>query len=107
MSGLVELNSHMPRYSETVSERPVASPLARLQVKSGPFVSTLLHNSMRFDDAPSRLLLQLLDGTRTHDEIATDVAQAFPPDKRPDRAALKAGLERNLERLAKAGLLVG
>ena len=91
MAGLVELNGHLPHYSETVTERPAASPLARLQVKSGPFVSTLLHTSMRFDDAPSRLLLQLLDGTRTHDEIAADVAQAFPPDKRPDRASLKAG----------------
>lgn len=107
MSGLVDLNGHQPRYVEKVSERPVASPLARLQVRTGPFVSTLLHAPMRFDDAPSRLLLQLLDGTRTRDEIAAEVAQAFPPDKRPDPAALKAGLNRNLERLAKVGLLVG
>jgi hypothetical protein len=62
---------------------------------------------MRFDDAPSRLLLQLLDGTRTRDEIAVEVAQAFPPDKRPDPASLRAGLDRNLERLARVGLLVG
>jgi methyltransferase-like protein len=107
MAGLVELNGHQPHYVETVSERPIASPIARLQVRSGPFVSTLLHTSMRFDDAPSRLLLQLLDGTRTRAEIASEVAQAFPPDQRPDPAALKAGLDRNLERLAKAALLVG
>ena len=107
MAGLIELHGYLPRYSETVSERPVASPLARLQVKAGPFVSTLLHTSMRFDDAPSRLLLQLLDGTRTKEEIVTAVAQAFPPDKRPDPSTLRAGLDRNLERLAKAGLLVG
>jgi SAM-dependent methyltransferase len=107
MSGMIELNGHVPRYAETVSDRPVASPLARIQVRTGPLATTLLHATMRFDDAPSQMLVRLLDGTRTREQIAKDVVAAFPPDKRPDPAALKAGLDRNLERLAKAGLLVG
>jgi hypothetical protein len=107
MTGLVALHGDLPRYVETVTERPVASPLARLQVRTGPFVSTLLHDSKRLDDEPTRLLLQLLDGTRTREELAAELLAVFPADKRPDPAALMAGLERNLERLAKGALLVG
>jgi SAM-dependent methyltransferase len=107
MAELVLLHGDLPRYADTVSERPIASPLARLQVRTGPFASTLLHTSMRFDDAPSRAMIQLLDGTRTRDEIASELAATFPPDQRPDPATLRAGLDRNLERLAKGGLLVG
>jgi SAM-dependent methyltransferase len=107
MAELVSFHGDLPRYVDTVSERPVASPLARIQLRSGQFASTLLHVSMRFDDEPSRKMVQLLDGTRTIDEVAAAMTDAFPPDKRPDPAALRAGLERNLERMAKGGLLVG
>jgi SAM-dependent methyltransferase len=107
MTGMIDLHGHAPRYLETISERPVASPLARLQLRTGEVASTLLHSTMRFEDTPSRLVVQLLDGTRTRDEIAREVLGAFPPDNRPDPAALKAGLDRNLDRLAKAALLVG
>jgi hypothetical protein len=62
---------------------------------------------MRFEDEPSRKMVQLLDGTRTLEELVAEMAAAFPADKRPDPAALRAGLARNLERLAKGGLLVG
>jgi hypothetical protein len=62
---------------------------------------------MRFEDAPGRLLLQLLDGTHDREQIAAKVRESFPPEHRPDATALRDGLERNLERLAKAGLLVG
>jgi SAM-dependent methyltransferase len=107
MAELVALHGDLPRYVATISERPVASPLARIQLRTGPFASTLLHTSMRFDDEPSRRMVQLLDGTRTVDEVAAAMTAAFPPDKRPDPAALRSGLERNLERLARGGLLVG
>ena len=33
--------------------------------------------------------------------------EAFPPDKRPDPAALRAGIDQRLERMARGGLLVG
>jgi SAM-dependent methyltransferase len=107
MTGLVSLHGDRPRYAETVSERPVASPLARLQARSGTHVSTLLHDTKRLDDEPTRLLVQLLDGTRTREQLAAELLAAFPPDKRPDPAALREGLDRNLARLAKGALLVG
>jgi predicted methyltransferase family protein/methyltransferase family protein/protein-lysine methyltransferase-like protein len=107
MSGMIALNGHIPSYVETVSERPVASPLARLLLRSGSLAATLLHEPMRFDDPPSRLLVQLLDGTRTREQLAQELLAAFPQDKQPDHDTLMAGLENNLERLARSALLVG
>jgi hypothetical protein len=107
MTGMIELHGHNPRYVEGISERPVASPLARIQLRSGAFASTLLHGTMRFDDEPSRLLLKLCDGTRNLTQIARSLSASFPADKRPDPDSLMEGIKRNLERLAKGGLLVG
>jgi SAM-dependent methyltransferase/methyltransferase-like protein len=107
MTGMIRFHGHVPRYATSASERPVASPLARLQARSGECVTTLLHATMRMDDAPSRRMLQMLDGTRDREQIAAELLAAFPQDKRPDPAALRAGIDRNLARLARAGLLVG
>ncbi len=107
MTGMIDIHGHLPAYTETVSARPTACPLARAQTHLGPTVTTRLHASMRFEDGPSRALVQLLDGTRDRQQIAEELAAVFPPDNRPDPAALLAGLDRNLARLAKSGLLVG
>lgn len=107
LAELVFLHGNVPHYAETVSERPVASPLARLQLQSGPFATTLLHTTKRFDDEPSRQLIRLLDGTRTRAELASELGAAFPTDQQPAPAALRASLDQNLERLAKGALLVG
>ncbi|HEV3384471.1 MAG TPA: methyltransferase regulatory domain-containing protein, partial [Gemmata sp.] len=107
MAGLIEFNGHNPRYAELVSDRPIASPLARFQLRTGVFASTLLHGTMRFDDEPTRVLVRLLDGTRDRSQLARELLPVFPADKRPDPDSLKAGIERNLERLAKGGMLIG
>ncbi len=106
MTGMVELFGHVPRYTPTPSERPVATPLARFQMKQGMLATTLLHTTMHFEDAPSQLLLQLLDGSRDREQLAEAVQEAFPADNRPDPVALREGLERNLNRLANAGMLI-
>jgi SAM-dependent methyltransferase len=107
MAELIALHGHCPRYAEAVSERPVASPLARIQVRTGEFGATLLHESMRFDDPTARKLVQLLDGTRDLDQLVTDLLAEIPPERHPDRAVFRSGVARKLESLAKAGLLVG
>jgi SAM-dependent methyltransferase len=107
MTGLIRLHGHVPKYAAEVSEKPVASPFARLQLRSGPIATTLLHSVLRADDAPTRLLIQLLDGTRDRDQLATELVAAFPPDNRPDAAALRDGIDRSLARLARSGVLVG
>jgi methyltransferase-like protein len=51
-----------------VSDRPVASPLARLQATESGDVTNLRHEAVRLGDA-ERVLLARLDGTRTRDEV--------------------------------------
>jgi hypothetical protein len=90
-----------------VSERPVASPLARLQLRSGPAATTLFGMTLKFEDALGRGLVLLLDGSRDVDRVVADLTAALPPDGRPDAAAFRAAVVHNLARLARAGLLVG
>jgi hypothetical protein len=107
MAGMVELHGHCPQYTRVVSDHPVASPLARVQLRKGAQATTLLHTTVQFEDALSRGLVLLLDGTRDLNRIVADLLGAFPSDKRPDPAALRAGVAHNLARLARSGLLVG
>lgn len=106
MTGLIDLHGNIPAYADKLSERPTACPLARAQVGRGA-VTTRLFTHMRFDDEPSRRMVELLDGTRTLDEVAKELAGSFPPDKRPDPQALTAGLAQRLAHMARGGLLVG
>ena len=63
LSSIVELRIDPPRFAETISERPVASPFARL-LAPGPMPAVNLRhrviNTNDFED----LLLPLLDGSR-------------------------------------------
>jgi hypothetical protein len=64
--------------------RPRISPHARLQAAEGTAVTTVRHTAVRLDDAGTRHVATLLDGSRTRDSLD---AQA-------------------LERIAAAGLLL-
>ncbi len=105
-TGAVLLKGHRPAYAKRLAERPVASSLARGQLRSGPAATSLLHTTVRFEDAPSRALVQLLDGTRTIDQLAAEMLPLFPPEHRPPPDAFRAGLDRNLDMLLANGFLV-
>jgi SAM-dependent methyltransferase len=105
-TGGVLLKGFRPRFAAAVSDRPVASPLARAQLRSGVMATSILHTTVRFEDPPSRLLVQLLDGTRTVDRIAAELLPLFPPEHRPSPAEFRVGLDRNLAMLAGGGFLV-
>jgi SAM-dependent methyltransferase len=107
MTGMIDLHGHRPAYQDTVTARPTACPLARAQVRAGSLATTRLHTTMRFEDAPSRRLVELLDGTRGREEIAAGVAAVLPPDRCPPPEVLRVGLDEQLERMARGGLLVG
>ena len=63
---IVDLHVEPPPLRATVSERPVASPLARRQAAAGrPLVTSLLHDELRIDELGARELLASLDGTRS------------------------------------------
>ncbi|MEA3208191.1 MAG: hypothetical protein QOE70_1248 [Chthoniobacter sp.] len=70
MSGLVELHSRPAACATEVSERPLASPLARYQLARGEILSNLIHRTIEKPSESGRQILPVLDGTRTIPEIA-------------------------------------
>jgi methyltransferase-like protein len=116
---LVEFRTWSPRFAAAVSERPLASPLARyLAARDYELVPSLLHERIELD-AFSRQLLPKLDGQRDHEALLQFVARlaaqnriAIEEDGVPvddpgrARAILAAELEANLSWLAKMALLV-
>lgn len=118
-AGFVELHAHAHPFAPAVSEKPAASPLARLQLKRGTTVATLRHTTLRLDDGMARLLVSLLDGTRDRTallgELSARAKSGDLPIGRDGRPfsdveeflrGLPDGIERNLTELARAGVLV-
>jgi methyltransferase-like protein len=62
-ANLVQLHVHPPAPAAAVSERPLASPLARLQARDQQSVANLRHATVPVQDDLRRLLIAL-DGTR-------------------------------------------
>jgi hypothetical protein len=67
---LVECRTHDLPLSEGLSDRPIASPLARLQADEGTRCTTLLHKDIEIEDQRTRHLLTLLDGNRDRRALA-------------------------------------
>ena len=75
------------------SDRPVASPLARLQARTRDSVTTLLHTQVRIADANALRLLPLVDGTRDRAALAAAVKQIavdIDPSRAQDFVELRA-----------------
>jgi len=106
-SGLVELRTRRPRLAASAGERPAASPLARLQARSGSLVTGLLHNTVALQNPLLRELLQRLDGTCDRAELLEVLrAQARSPGAAGDLPLPERGdLERALTLFARAALL--
>jgi methyltransferase-like protein len=90
-SGVVQFWFGRPRISGHPGNRPLASPLARLQSGGSDHVTTLLHTAIELDPMLRRIL-HLLDGTRDRTALAQELG---PLD-----------LDAGLTSLAKAGLLL-
>jgi methyltransferase-like protein len=63
-AGVTELHVWAPRFVVDVSEHPIASPVTRHQNRRTKRITTLRHTGLELNDALSRNLLELLDGTR-------------------------------------------
>jgi hypothetical protein len=74
---LVDLHLYVPPFVVHLSERPVASPLARWQARMGDIVSTLHHRSLKLGSTIHRGLLALLDGSRDRAALCADVLEVF------------------------------
>jgi SAM-dependent methyltransferase len=85
-------------------DRPNVNPLARLQAANGEAaLATLRHQVIQIDEASVRALVPLMDGTRTREEVALDIA------RREEISAEIALTRLNgiLAKLAKAGVMAG
>ena len=116
-AGLVELHVHQPQLSTVAGERPLASPLARWQLKQGAVVTTLLCTGLEIEDALGQKLLQLLDGTRDRPALLKELralveSGEFEIEDKSEESQRKflenlpGLLEESLARFAKLGLLL-
>ncbi len=118
--GIIELHIYPPRFVSQPSERPVASPLVRLQSREGGRVTNLRHYSIAVEDPLGRHLLQLLDGSRDRAALLNDLGALVESgvvsvqkdgepvtDPREVQTLLATELEQNLVKVAQLALLVG
>jgi methyltransferase-like protein len=113
----VVLRSSPAPFTVAITARPKASHLARQQAAAGEPVTTMAHGTVALQDPLVCQFLQLLDGTRTVDDIAGDLrlrmaeAGDAPADGAPEHAAepdpvTREQVERNLHLVAKMALLI-
>ena len=88
-------------------------------VRRGPELTSLRHEPVRLDDPLGRLLIRLCDGTRDRAALVDALVAAVGTeliltiegepvtDGERVRRQLAAGLERNLQILARLGMLRG
>ncbi|MCC6382994.1 MAG: methyltransferase regulatory domain-containing protein [Dehalococcoidia bacterium] len=100
-AGVVDLTTGPVHTLERPGERPLASPLARLQAARGTILTTLRHEPVAVEDEAGRRMLRLLDGTRTRAEIVEALTAAGVEESSPER------VEEKLAELARLGLLLG
>jgi methyltransferase-like protein len=106
-AGQFELHLFPPRLTTTIAQRPEASALARRQAELAMAVTNLRHRSVSMKDETVRRFLTLVDGTRTLDELVTDLNAAIGPTGNDARGGVRReAVAQNLGLLAKLGLLV-
>jgi SAM-dependent methyltransferase len=105
--GQFELHLFPPHLTTTIAERPQASPLARRQAESSLAVTNLRHRSVSMKDETVRRFLMLVDGTRTVDELVSDLNATLEAQGHSASGSVaREAVEQNLGLLAKLGLLV-
>lgn len=116
---LIELHLYTPRFTTALSERPVASPVARLQLQHGPMVTNLCHGCVKLEGTLAQHLFQLLDGSRDRsallEELSTLVKSGSATmqkdgkevtDPQQVRQLLREALDQKLAELAELALFV-
>jgi methyltransferase-like protein len=119
LSNFVGLHVHVPPFVLSLSDRPLATPLVRLQARTGAPICNRRHRQAVLP-VLDRAVLARLDGTRDRPALVEDLtaavlrgelglqAEGKPlEDPQTIRATLAAELEASLVRLAQSMLLVG
>ncbi len=106
----IELRTRMPRLVASVSERPVASALARLQLaRGGTTVTNQRHTAVELTDELSQKLLGLMDGTRDRAALLDALSDAAEAGAAPaawhgNAPATRLDLARMIEERLDANL---
>jgi methyltransferase-like protein/SAM-dependent methyltransferase len=119
LSNLVALHVRPFPFVREPGDRPLASPLARLQAADGNRVTSRLHSLVELEGV-DRYVLRYLDGTRDRAAVVDALAEAVtsgrvelrhdgqPPHNAEEvRALVGAALGPSLCRLASSALLIG
>jgi SAM-dependent methyltransferase len=102
-SGAIDLHSGAQPFSTEVADRPTASPLARLQAGRGePRLTSLRHAVVEIGDEAGLRFIAGLDGTRSVDQIAADVAA----ERGGSPNGIRPQVEARLAELARLALLL-
>lgn len=107
---MLDLTTQSERCATRIAERPVASPLARIEARTEPVVTSLFHLEVKLSDF-DKFILQLLDGTRDHTAIVDQLFGAMSRgelnlgEPRP-RAAVAEAVDHAFGQFRLAGLLV-
>ena len=107
-AGVLELRVWSPRLVAHAGDRPLATPLARLQAQRGFEVTNLLHKSVTMN-AFSRGLLPMLDGVRDRAALLALIAERASTGQLvlPARTGgLRGILDETLAGMGKAALLL-
>jgi methyltransferase-like protein/SAM-dependent methyltransferase len=115
---LVSLHVYPPRFTLTISEKPLASPVARLQARDDMIVANLIHEAVKLEPL-ERLILPLLDGKHDGEALlgpllraAQDGLLIVKHNQKPEREAgrlreiLTHQIKSALESLAGYALLL-
>jgi methyltransferase-like protein len=104
------------RFTTNVSERPSVSALARYQATTGAAITTQRHQLLN-PDAISRLLIQVIDGTKTKEDLVDVVSQLIASGnlkvtvqngQNVDMSTIhRITVDKAIEQLRKNALLVG
>ncbi|MEW6125509.1 MAG: class I SAM-dependent methyltransferase [Acidobacteriota bacterium] len=101
-AGLVDLHTFQPRFTVEISDRPLASSLARWQITDGHTrITNLRHQSIKVADEKSQQLMLLLDGTHDHAALIRQLYKAKPDDE-----TLANELVARLEEIAQLAFLI-
>jgi methyltransferase-like protein/cyclopropane fatty-acyl-phospholipid synthase-like methyltransferase len=103
--GVVDFHLHVPRFTLLPGERPLASPLARLQAERRTITTSLLGHNVKIEDSLGIQFLLLLDGTRDRaallrdfgEVISSSVQLSAPDGTAVDKTKLLQELPQRLE----------
>jgi methyltransferase-like protein len=99
-ANFVEVSVRSPKFTLEAGEYPVASPLARLQLRRQGRFTNLRHMIVEAQDDATRHLVLLLDGARDRAAIRRDLSGLVEKD------ISEQELEESLHKIARLALLV-